>query len=187
MTDLWQKNASIGSFLMGKLVCYLIKIPWSSKNPFFFNMNLQGLKRKITYVATYEALAFLFGTLGFFSFSDSSLERASALAVFGSLFAVSWNFAYNTMFEHWEAKRLTRGRGFGRRVLHAVGFEVGFLVVLLPIAAWWLEISYLHSFALNLGLNIFFLAYTFSFTWCFDRVFGLPSSAAATNDSAKVL
>jgi uncharacterized membrane protein len=172
---------------MGKLVCYLIKTPLSSKNPFFLNMNLQGPKRKVTYVATYEALAFLFGTLGFFSFSDSSLERASALAVFGSLFAVSWNFAYNTMFERWEAKRLTRGRGFGRRVLHAVGFEIGFLVVLLPIAAWWLEISYLHSFALNLGLNIFFLAYTFSFTWCFDRVFGLPSSAAATNDSAKVI
>ena len=150
-------------------------------------MTLQGSKRKVTYVASYEAIAFLFGTLGFLSFTDSSLERAGALAIFASLFAVSWNFAYNAMFERWEANRLKRGRGFGRRVLHAVGFEIGFLVVLLPIAAWWLEISYLRSFALNLGLNIFFLAYTFSFTWCFDRVFGLPSSAAATNDSAKVL
>jgi uncharacterized membrane protein len=167
---------------MGKLVCYLMARLFSSHNPLFFNMNLQGPKRKVTYVATYEALAFLFGTLGFFSFSDSSLERASALAVFGSLFAVSWNFVYNTMFERWEAKRLTRGRGFGRRVLHAVGFEIGFLVVLLPIAAWWLEISYLHSFALNLGLNIFFFGYTFAFTWCFDWVFGLPASAASLVD-----
>ncbi|NBO58857.1 MAG: hypothetical protein EBU73_08010 [Chitinophagia bacterium] len=49
-------------------------------------MNLQGLQRKVTYVATYEAIALIFGTLGFFSFSDSSLERAGALAVFGSLF-----------------------------------------------------------------------------------------------------
>ena len=140
-------------------------------------MTLQGTKRKITYVATYETIAFLLGTLGFFSFSDSSLERASALAVFASLFAVSWNFAYNAMFERWEVKRLTRGRSFGRRVLHAVGFEIGFLVVLMPAAAWWLEISYLRSFTLNLGLNIFFFVYTFSFTWCFDRVFGLPASA----------
>ncbi|MEN9719755.1 MAG: hypothetical protein RIT13_460 [Pseudomonadota bacterium] len=146
-------------------------------------MNLQGTKRKITYVASYEAFAFLFGTLGFFSFSDSSLERAGALAVFGSLFAVSWNFAYNALFERWEAKRTTRGRGFGRRVLHAVGFEVGFLAVLLPAAAWWLGISYLHSFALNLGLNIFFLVYTFVFTWCFDRVFGLPASASRADSS----
>ena len=146
-------------------------------------MTLQGTKRKITYVASYEAFAFLFGTLGFFSFSDSSLERAGALAVFGSLFAVSWNFAYNALFERWEAKRITRGRGFGRRVLHAVGFEVGFLMILLPAAAWWLEISYLHSFALNLGLNIFFFVYTFVFTWCFDRVFGLPASAATAHGS----
>jgi uncharacterized membrane protein len=150
-------------------------------------MTLQGPKRKITYVVTYEAIALLFGTVGFFSFSDSSLERAGALAVFGSLFSVSWNFVYNTMFERWEATRVKRGRGFGRRVLHAIGFEIGFLVVLLPGAAWWLEISYLHSFTLNLGLNIFFLAYTFAFTWCFDRVFGLPASAVTPNDTATVV
>ena len=141
-------------------------------------MTLQGNKRKVTYVASYEAIAFLCGTLGFLSFSDSSLERAGALAVFASIFAVSWNFVYNAMFERWEASRLTRGRSFGRRVLHAVGFELGFLVVLMPVAAWWLGIGYLHSFILNLGLNIFFFVYTFAFTWAFDRVFGLPTSAA---------
>ena len=149
-------------------------------------MTLQGTTRKITYVATYEIIAFLFGTLGFFSFSDSGIERASTLAVFASLFAVSWNFAYNAMFERWEAKSLERGRGFGRRVLHAVGFEIGFLVVLLPVAAWWLDISYLRSFIVNLSLNIFFFVYTFSFTWAFDRVFGLPASAA-TPEVSKAL
>ena len=142
-----------------------------------FNMTLKGTKRKVIYVATYEILAFLFGTLGFFGFSDSSLERAGALAVFGSIFAVSWNFTYNSLFERWESKRINRGRNFGSRVLHAVGFEAGFLMVLMPAAAWWLEISYLRSLVLNLGLNVFFLFYTFTFTWCFDRVFGLPASA----------
>jgi uncharacterized membrane protein len=146
-----------------------------------FNMNLQGIKRKITYVASYEVLAFMCGTLGFLSFSNSSLERAGALAVFASIFAVSWNFVYNAVFERWEAGRIARGRDFGRRVLHAVGFELGFLVVLMPVAAWWLDISYLRSFMLNLGLNIFFFVYTFAFTWAFDRVFGLPTSAATPN------
>jgi uncharacterized membrane protein len=54
------------------------------------------------------------------------------------------------------------------------------LVVLMPLAAWWLDISYLRSFMLNLGLNIFFFVYTFAFTWAFDRVFGLPTSAATS-------
>jgi uncharacterized membrane protein len=64
-----------------------------------------------------------------------------------------------------------------------VGFEMGFLVVLMPAAAWWLDISYLRSFTVNLGLNVFFFVYTFAFTWCFDWVFGLPASAAASDIS----
>jgi uncharacterized membrane protein len=140
-------------------------------------MNLQGTKRKITYVALYETIAFLCGTAGFVSASDSAVERAGALAIFASVFAVAWNFGYNAVFERWESRRAERGRGFGRRVLHAVGFELGFLVVLMPIAAWWLDISYVRSFVVNLGLNIFFFVYTFAFTWAFDRVFGLPAAA----------
>lgn len=142
-------------------------------------MALQGIKRKTVYVSIYEAIAFACGTLGFFSVSDTGIERAGALAIFASLFAVCWNFGYNALFERWEAGQHTRGRSVGRRVLHAVGFELGFMVVLLPVAAWWLEISYARSFMVNLGLNIFFFVYTFAFTWCFDRVFGLPASAAA--------
>jgi uncharacterized membrane protein len=66
-----------------------------------------------------------------------------------------------------------------RRIAHAVGFEMGFLVVLMPIASWWLDISYARSFVVNLGLNVFFFFYTIAFTWAFDRVFGLPESATA--------
>ena len=140
---------------------------------------MQGLKRKLVYVALYESIAFVFGTLGFLAASDSGAARAGALAIFATVFAVAWNLGYNALFERWEAGRAAAGRGFGRRVAHAVGFELGFMAVLLPVAAWWLEISYLRSFVVNLGLNLFFLCYTFAFTWAFDRVFGLPASAHA--------
>ena len=142
-------------------------------------MALQGTKRKIVYVGLYESIAFIFGTLGFLGASDAGVERAGALAIFAALFAVSWNFGYNAMFERWEARQARPGRGWRRRVAHALSFELGFLIVLMPIAAWWLGISYARSFAVNLGLNLFFLGYTFAFTWAFDRVFGLPASATA--------
>lgn len=140
-------------------------------------MVLDGVRRKVVYVALYEAIAFVFGTLGFFSASDAGVERAGALAIFASLFAVTWNFTYNALFERWESRQSVKGRSGWRRVLHAVGFEMGFLVVLMPISAWWLDISYLRAFVVNFGLNLFFLLYTFAFTWAFDRVFGLPASA----------
>jgi uncharacterized membrane protein len=142
-------------------------------------VNLQGVKRKVVYVGLYEAIAFAIGTLGFIGASDAEVERAGALAVFASIFAVAWNFTYNALFERWESGQAKKGRSGFRRIVHAVGFELGFLVVLMPIAAWWLEISYARSFVVNLGLNLFFFFYTIGFTWAFDRVFGLPESATA--------
>jgi hypothetical protein len=45
-------------------------------------MTLQGSKRKVTYVASYEAIAFLFGTLGFLSFTDSSPRACRCFSSF---------------------------------------------------------------------------------------------------------
>ncbi len=140
-------------------------------------MHLQGIKRKIVYVAIYEAIACACATTGFVGASDAAVATAGALSVFAAIFAVAWNFTYNWLFERWEAGRAVRGRGGLRRLAHAIGFELGFMVVLMPAAAWWLDISFMRSFVVNLGLNIFFFFYTMGFTWAFDRVFGLPDSA----------
>jgi uncharacterized membrane protein len=43
----------------------------------------------------------------------------------------------------------------------------------------WLDISLTTAFLANLGLLVFFFFYAIAFTWCFDRVFGLPASARA--------
>jgi uncharacterized membrane protein len=141
------------------------------------NMHLQGIKRKMVYVGLYETIAFVCGTLGFISASSADLGTAGTLSVFVSVYAVVWNFTYNALFERWEAGRTMHGRSALLRLTHAIGFELGFLVVLLPIVAWWLDISHARSFAINLGLNLFFFFYTMGFTWAFDRVFGLPQSA----------
>ncbi|MBL8383642.1 MAG: PACE efflux transporter [Burkholderiales bacterium] len=138
---------------------------------------MTGMRRRVAYVALYETFALGVGTLGFFGASDAGIGRAGALAVFASVFAVLWNLTYNALFERWESRQAVRGRSTRRRIAHAVGFECGFLAVLLPVAAWWLSISLARSFMVNLGLNLFFLCYTYAFTWAFDRLFGLPASA----------
>ena len=65
-----------------------------------------------------------------------------------------------------------------RRVAHALGFEAGLVVMLVPLFAWWLGVSLWQAFVLDLGLIVFFLVYTYVFNLGFDRVFGLPASAA---------
>ena len=60
---------------------------------------------------------------------------------------------------------------------HAIGFELGFIITLVPLFAWWLHIGLWQALVLDIGLSVFFLVYTFVFNLGFDKVFGLPASA----------
>jgi uncharacterized membrane protein len=140
-------------------------------------MELQGIRRKIVYVGFFELFAIAISTAGLAYFSDSSVGRASVAAVVSSVIAVIWNLIYNTVFERWEARQVVRGRSWKRRMAHAAGFEAGLILTLVPFFAWWLSISLWQAFVLDVGLIVFFLVYTFAFSWVFDRIFGLPASA----------
>jgi uncharacterized membrane protein len=52
-------------------------------------------------------------------------------------------------------------------------------VLLVPLIAWWLDVTLWQALLADLGLMAFFFFYTMVFTWAFDRVFGLPASARA--------
>jgi len=141
---------------------------------------MQGIKRKIVYVSLYEAIAIVVASLGFSLMSGQELSHAGPLAVACSVVAVTWNVIFNSLFERWESRQAVRGRSVARRVAHAIGFEGGLVVILVPIVAWWLQVSLWHALVMDLGLVVFFLVYTFVFNWVFDRVFGLPASATGT-------
>lgn len=139
---------------------------------------LQGIKRKVVYVCLYEAIAIAICSASFFTLSDKDLAHAAALSIACSVIAVLWNLAFNALFERWEALQTVRGRSLARRAAHAIGFEGGLIVLLVPVIAWWLDVSLLQSLLMDIGLSIFFLVYTFAFGWIFDHLFGLPASAA---------
>ncbi len=141
---------------------------------------MQGIKRRIVYVTLYELIAIAASSVGLALLSGQGVGHASVAAVAASGIAVVWNFLFNTLFERWEACQAKRGRGFWRRAAHAAGFELGLVVTLVPLFAWWLDISLWQAFVLDLGLIVFFLVYTFVFNLAFDRVFGLPASALPT-------
>lgn len=138
---------------------------------------MQGIKRKIVYVSVYEALAIVVTTFGLAEMSGQGLGVAGVLAVATSVTAVVWNLVFNTLFERWEAGQTVRGRSLARRVAHAIGFEGGLVVFLVPPMAWWLDTTLWQALVMDLGLVVFFLIYTFVFNWVFDRVFGLPAAA----------
>ncbi|XAH23995.1 PACE efflux transporter [Xylophilus sp. GW821-FHT01B05] len=139
---------------------------------------MQGIQRRVVYVALYELIAIVAASLLLALVSGQGVAHSGVVAVVASAIAIVWNLVFNYVFELWEARQAVRGRSLWRRVAHAVGFEGGLAVLLVPPMAWWFEVSLLQALWMDLGLLLFFLGYTFVFSWCFDRVFGLPASAA---------
>ncbi|WP_194724088.1 PACE efflux transporter [Noviherbaspirillum malthae] len=140
---------------------------------------MQGYKRKIVYVGVFETIAIAICSLSLSTLSNSSLASATILSMITSTIAVTWNYFFTSVFEAWESRQARHGRSITRRIGHAVGFESGLLIILVPTITWWLNVSLGQAFAMNLGLAAFFLCYTFIFNWAFDRVFGLTVSARA--------
>lgn len=139
--------------------------------------------RRVLQAILYEVFAIAFvGPVLSFAF-DQPVTSTLGLAFVLSSIALGWNYVFNAIFEHWEARQSVRGRSLGRRLAHGIGFEGGLVIILIPVMAFWLEITPLNAFLANLGLLIFFFIYAIVFTWAFDRVFGLPESAAVRNET----
>ena len=134
-------------------------------------------RRRVLQAVLYEVIAIAaVGPALSFAF-DKPQASTFGLAVLLSTIALAWNYAFNWMFERWEARQAVSGRSFARRLAHGIGFEGGLVVLLVPAMSLWLDISPGTAFIANLGLLAFFFVYAVVFTWVFDRVFGLPASA----------
>jgi uncharacterized membrane protein len=68
-----------------------------------------------------------------------------ALSVLTATIALCWNFAFNLIFEAWEARLPVRGRSRRRRAVHALMFEGGLVPILIPVIACWLRVGHVQA------------------------------------------
>lgn len=92
-----------------------------------------------------------------------------ALALILAVCAMASNMIYNHAYEIVE-RRYGWRRTVGMRVWHTLGFEVFFMSLALPLTAWWLKISVIDAFLLDLVFSVFFMLYAFCFNWVYDVV-----------------
>ncbi|MDR0226917.1 MAG: PACE efflux transporter [Burkholderiaceae bacterium] len=138
---------------------------------------LQGPQRRVVFVTLYELIAIVASSLLFMALGQNA-GHSGGMAVAASTLAIVWNLSFNWLFEQWEARQSVKGRSVLRRVVHALCFEGGLALVLIPLMAWWFGVSLWEATVMEAGLLVFFLVYTYVFNWCFDHVFGLPASAS---------
>lgn len=107
-------------------------------------------------------------------------HKIGALGVAFSLFATGWNFAYNLLFDKAMMKYTGQiEKQVKHRVVHALVFEISLLWFTLPVIAWWLNISLVDAFIMDIGLVVFYLFYTYGYNLAYDKIFPLPVSAAS--------
>ncbi|SEG67871.1 PACE efflux transporter [Marinobacterium lutimaris] len=103
------------------------------------------------------------------------MHDIGVVGVVSATLATGWNFAYNYFFDI-GLKRYTgtTQKSARMRIAHAVLFELGLLLVLMPFIAWYLGVSLWTAFVMDLSFALFYMAYAFGFNWAYDKLFPLP-------------
>lgn len=129
-------------------------------------------KDRIRQAVAFETIGLLLSVpLAAFTFGFD-LGRTGVLGIICATIATIWNYFFNLGFDHL-IKRFTGSttKSLGMRFVHAVGFELGLMIGLLPIIAWWMGIGVVEALLVDMAFVIFYLVYAFVFTWCYDVVF----------------
>ncbi|MEX0423037.1 multidrug/biocide efflux PACE transporter [Providencia rettgeri] len=96
-----------------------------------------------------------------------SIFQMGTVAIVLSTLAMLLNLFYNMVFDrYWPLSKGSRPAKV--RVFHAVGFELSFVIMGVPMLAFLLQMSFLDAFLLEIGFFVFFLFYTYAFNLGYD-------------------
>ncbi|MBI6542997.1 multidrug/biocide efflux PACE transporter [Proteus vulgaris] len=98
-----------------------------------------------------------------------SIFQMGTVAIVLSTLAMLLNLFYNMIFDrYWPLIKGARPTKI--RVMHAIGFEISFVIIGLPILAFLLNMSLWNAFLLEVGFFAFFLFYTYAFNLSYDKL-----------------
>jgi uncharacterized membrane protein len=135
---------------------------------------MRTARDRIRHAVLFEAAALaIVAPLGGLVFGVDMLHFGM-VAVVSTTLAMGWNYVFNLGFDH---ALLWSGRSLHKtvllRVLHALLFEGGLLLLLVPFIAWYLQVPLWEALVMDLTLAGFYLVYAFAFNWAYDAVFPL--------------
>ena len=118
------------------------------------------------------------------------LHEMGIVTLTATMIATFWNYFYNLGFDN--AMMRLRGSPIKTpllRLIHATVFELGLLLLIVPLAAWWLGISLVQALILDLGFAGFYLVYAMLFNWAWERAFPyqLPQVDQGRGQAAKTI
>ena len=135
---------------------------------------LRSLSDRLRQIACFEVGGLLLITPPFAWASGVPVSESIGLLALLALIAAIWNGTYNTCFDWFDGRlsgRTADRRPVRLRVMHAIGFETGLLLVSLPIIMWWAGMGFLEALIADIALALAYTCYAFAFNMGYDRLF----------------
>lgn len=140
---------------------------------------LRPLADRVRQIALFELGGLILITPVFVWGSGVPVGESIGLLVVLALLAALWNGCYNSICD-WAEGRLTGRtadrRPVGLRVMHALGFEGGFVAISLPVVAWWTGMDWMTALLADLALALAYVCYAFVFNLGYDRAFPIAGA-----------
>ena len=127
----------------------------------------KSIKERVFHAVIFEVTANVIIALSLAWLMNVSVLQSGSLSVISALTATVWNFIFNKLFDSLQKKHQFQ-RTFLVRAIHAVGFETGLIISLIPVAMVMLNLTVTEAFFVEIGLVLFFLPYTMLFNWLYD-------------------
>mgnify|MGYP000638506894 FL=1 len=127
----------------------------------------KSVKERVFHAVIFEVTANVIIALSLAWLMNVSVLQSGSLSVISALTATVWNFIFNKLFDSLQKKHQFP-RTFLVRAIHAVGFETGLIISLIPVAMVMLNLTVAEAFFIEIGLVLFFLPYTMLFNWLYD-------------------
>lgn len=127
----------------------------------------KSITERIFQAVGFELLAILICTPLLAWLMKKPMLEMGAVTVLIALLALGWNVVFNRYFDRM-LERMNVAHNAWVRVVHALLFEGGLIVMGVPLIAWWLSVSLWQAFLLDIGVLLFFLPYTYVYHWGYD-------------------
>lgn len=131
-------------------------------------MRNRSIQERIIHAVAFEASAIVIVAPLAAWVMNKPLLQMGTLTILLSTLAMVWNMIYNSLFDRLYAPGKPRSAVV--RVLHGLGFEGGFIIIGVPLVAWWLQVSLTEAFMLDVGLFLFYLPFTILYNWVYDKL-----------------
>ncbi len=137
---------------------------------------MRSFMDRVRHAAMFEIIGLAIFIPGPAILFNKPVEAMGVIGIISATTATIWNFLFNLGFD----RAMLRLRGTVRktmplRVAHAILFEAGLVVLLIPFIAWYLGISIIAALMMDVVIVLFYLAYAFLFNIAYDWLFPIAA------------